>query len=296
MRKLILFLSASFLLFSSQIYAMEFPEGASPSFYDKVTAYSSQYFDRVMQQYGLQFNPAANVPKTYAKVVDGKVVFNEKAMAYTPAQYHTILLAYGLQLSPDSVRNKLTVKTYAKIVDGAVVFDNKPRAYGGERWKNIIGAYNLPPKLAMDAKPGDDDGDGVPNDKDACPWTPRYAVVDSRGCWALGGSLLFEFDKAEIKSEYYSLLDETKKVFDEYPGLKVVVEGHADSVGSDSYNRGLSQRRAQAVVDYLVGTVGVGADRLEAVGYGESTPVASNETEDGRAKNRRVQFSPAQFF
>ncbi len=291
-KKIIPILTACFFLISSQIHAIEFPEGASPTFYDKVTAYSSQYFDKVLQQYGLKFNPAANVPETYAKVVDGKVMFNDNGRAYTPATYHAILMAYGLQLSPDGVRNKLTVKTYAKIVDGAVVFDEKPRAYGGDQWKNIIGAYNLPPKLAMDAKPGDDDGDGVPNDKDACPWTPKFAVVDSRGCWALGGSLLFDFDKATLKSEYTALLDDTKKVFDEYPELRVIVEGHADSVGSDNYNRALSQRRAQAVVNYLVGKVGIDAGRLEAIGYGESTPVASNETDDGRAKNRRVQFSP----
>ncbi len=293
MQKILIVIVAFMVCSLSPAFALDFPEGATPSFYDKATAYSSRYFDSVLQQYGLKFNPAAgNVPETYAKVVDGKVVFNDTARAYTPAKYHTILLAYGLQLSPESVRNKLTVKTFVKIVDGAMVFDEKPRAYGGKQWKNIIGAYNLPPKLAMVAKPGDDDGDGVPNDKDACPWTPQYAVVDSRGCWVLGGSLLFDFDKATLKSEYFSLLDDTKKVFDEYPELKVIVEGHADSVGSDMYNRGLSQRRAQAVVDYLVGKVGIGAGRLEAIGYGESTPVASNETEEGRAKNRRVQFSP----
>jgi OOP family OmpA-OmpF porin len=71
------------------------------------------------------------------------------------------------------------------------------------------------------------------------------------------------------------------------PGVKVVVEGHTDSTGSDAYNQGLSQRRADSVLNYLV-RKGVPAGRLTARGFGESNPVASNDTAEGRALNRRV--------
>ena len=73
------------------------------------------------------------------------------------------------------------------------------------------------------------------------------------------------------------------------PGLSMVVEGHTDSVGSDAYNQGLSQRRADSVLKYL-GRKGVPAERLTARGFGESNPVASNDTADGRAMNRRVEL------
>ena len=71
--------------------------------------------------------------------------------------------------------------------------------------------------------------------------------------------------------------------------LKVQVEGHTDSVGTDAYNDGLSQRRSQAVVEYLV-SKGIARDRLAAVGLGESKPIASNDTAKGRAMNRRTEF------
>jgi outer membrane protein OmpA-like peptidoglycan-associated protein len=75
----------------------------------------------------------------------------------------------------------------------------------------------------------------------------------------------------------------------QYPQTTTVVEGHTDSVGSDVYNQKLSERRANAVRDVLVNQYGVGADRVNAVGYGEARPVADNATDSGRAVNRRVE-------
>jgi len=75
----------------------------------------------------------------------------------------------------------------------------------------------------------------------------------------------------------------------EHATITVAVEGHTDSVGSDAYNQKLSERRAQAAVDYLV-SQGVDASRLQPTGYGESKPMASNDTADGRAQNRRVDL------
>jgi outer membrane protein OmpA-like peptidoglycan-associated protein len=104
----------------------------------------------------------------------------------------------------------------------------------------------------------------------------------------------FEFDKSDIKPESYPVLDggaETIKiVFAGNVDVKIEVQGHTDSKGSDEYNLNLSNRRANSVKDYLVINHGLTPDRLLARGYGESRPVASNDTDAGRAKNRRVEF------
>jgi outer membrane protein OmpA-like peptidoglycan-associated protein len=97
----------------------------------------------------------------------------------------------------------------------------------------------------------------------------------------------FDFDKAVIKPEAEPVLDAAVDVLKENSDVHVRVGGHTDSVGTDEYNQKLSERRANAVRDYLV-KHGIDASRLTAVGYGESQPVADNKTKDGRAQNRRV--------
>ena len=104
------------------------------------------------------------------------------------------------------------------------------------------------------------------------------------------GKLLvnFDFDSAVVKEQYFNDLGELAAFLKRFEDLQVDVEGHTDSVGPDDYNQQLSQRRAQAVVDMLVNQYGIAASRLEAKGYGETRPVASNDTAEGRAENRRV--------
>jgi outer membrane protein OmpA-like peptidoglycan-associated protein len=99
----------------------------------------------------------------------------------------------------------------------------------------------------------------------------------------------FDFDKADIRPDAAVILDEAASLLGESSG-NVSVGGHTDSVGADAYNQGLSERRAAAVKDYLVGK-GVDASRLSTTGYGESSPIASNDTADGRALNRRVELN-----
>jgi hypothetical protein len=140
--------------------------------------------------------------------------------------------------------------------------------------------------------PLDSDGDGVPDYRDACPGTPRGALVDERGCWVIGDTL-FDFDKYVIKPQYYPLLDQVISVLKKNPSLHVEIEGHTDNFGSQAYNQILSHRRANAVMNYLI-QGGIDKKRLSAVGYDFSRPRASNETEEGRALNRRVQFRPHQ--
>jgi outer membrane protein OmpA-like peptidoglycan-associated protein len=100
----------------------------------------------------------------------------------------------------------------------------------------------------------------------------------------------FEYNKAAIQKRSFKLLDEVSKVIVNHPELKHLrVEGHTDDRGNDAYNKKLSQARAESVMRYLT-EHGVAAERLVAVGYGEEKPVADNTTENGRTKNRRVEF------
>ncbi|GEM_PF-1802550 len=101
--------------------------------------------------------------------------------------------------------------------------------------------------------------------------------------------IYFETGKAIIRPESFPVLDEIAQVLKDNPGLRIRIEGHTDSVGPASYNLRLSQKRANAVRNYLI-SKGIDPSRLEAVGYGESRPIAPNTTPEGRAKNRRVEF------
>ncbi len=139
----------------------------------------------------------------------------------------------------------------------------------------------------------DDDRDGVVNRDDQCPDTRAGAVVDQTGCEVqvvieLQG-VHFDFDKATLKPESIRILDAAVDTLKKHQQIKVEVAGHTDSRGSDEYNRKLSERRAKVVYDYLVAH-GIDAQRLSWRGYGESQPIADNDTEAGRAQNRRTEL------
>ena len=101
----------------------------------------------------------------------------------------------------------------------------------------------------------------------------------------------FDFDKADVKQDSYSDIENLAEFMKQYPQTATTVEGHTDSTGNAAYNQKLSERRAAAVRDTLVNQFGVEADRVNAVGYGKDRPVADNATNEGRAINRRVEAS-----
>lgn len=136
----------------------------------------------------------------------------------------------------------------------------------------------------------DSDKDGVYDDKDQCPGTPLGAHVNTVGCWTLD-NVLFDFDKAVIKSAAYPLLDDVVTILEKNPDMNVDLHGHCDNVGTAKYNMDLSRRRAGAVKNYLI-MEGISKERLAAIGFGYSKPVALNGTEVGRAMNRRVEIHP----
>ncbi len=100
----------------------------------------------------------------------------------------------------------------------------------------------------------------------------------------------FEFNSAKLKPESYPVLDDAARILTMHPEIDVEVQGHTDDIGSDAYNLRLSQKRAEAVRDYLIDVHMIEPVRLIPVGYGERRPIADNSTEEGRQKNRRVEF------
>ncbi|MDB5971628.1 MAG: OmpA family protein [Hydrocarboniphaga sp.] len=173
-----------------------------------------------------------------------------------------------------------------------------------------------PAVVAVAPPPPDTDGDGVIDDLDKCPGTPLGTPVDDKGCplppppppckapqagerVSLAGcgtgdvivlrGVNFEFDKARLTPNAKLILDSVGDELVANPQINVELGGHTDSKGSDEYNQVLSDKRANSVVQYLVGR-GVDSSRMTAVGYGETQPVADNDTDEGRELNRRVEL------
>lgn len=143
--------------------------------------------------------------------------------------------------------------------------------------------------------PVDEDGDGVPNAQDICPQTPPGFKVDASGCVTgeqtviVLKSVHFEFDSAVLMDPARAVLGRVADGLRNQPNLRVEIIGNTDSKGSDAYNRHLSVARAQSVRNDLMSR-GIAGRRLETTGHGEEFPIADNETEEGRAQNRRVEF------
>jgi OOP family OmpA-OmpF porin len=147
----------------------------------------------------------------------------------------------------------------------------------------------------------DSDGDGVSDQFDKCPGTPAGTAVDGSGCplpkapeatTAVSNAtgfetIQFEFNSSVLKTEAYPTLDKLSSVLRENGG-KVAVNGYASSEGTAAYNLKLSKDRANSVKTYLVNT-GVNASQVSTKGHGEANPIASNDTEEGRIQNRRVE-------
>ncbi len=147
------------------------------------------------------------------------------------------------------------------------------------------------PAPVVAAAPKDSDGDGVPDTLDQCPNTPKGARVGPSGCdcdYVL--NLEFAFNSAELSAQDKAEIDLIIPVL-KNPKVAFIageVNGYTDSTGDEAYNLGLSKRRAQAVADYVKSQGVALADRFAINGFGEAHPVASNDTKEGRAQNRRV--------
>jgi len=180
---------------------------------------------------------------------------------------------------------------------------------------NLDKCPNSDPKIKVgpDGCPLDSDGDGIPDYLDECPNTPPGLKVLPNGCALVGDcrkprngeavdangcaldqrfilrGVKFEFDSDKLTKPAELILNDVADTLAAYPDVVVEVQGHTDSLGTDAYNLGLSERRAISVKRYLDGR-GVSGNRLRPVGYGETAPIADNSTAEGQEENRRVEF------
>ena len=170
-----------------------------------------------------------------------------------------------------------------------------------------------PPPPQPDCSTMDSDGDQVNDCDDKCPATPAGTIVGPDGCPQKvvidlrGVNFKFDYPKkghvkadeigkalAEPSADSIAILDQAVDTLQRYPQVKVTVAGYTDSKGTDAYNQSLSERRAQIVYDYLTAH-GIDASRLEGpIGHGENDPVDTNDTDAGRARNRRTELQVQQ--
>jgi OOP family OmpA-OmpF porin len=153
---------------------------------------------------------------------------------------------------------------------------------------------NTPPGARVDATGCelDSDGDGVVDSQDDCPNTPAGATVSANGCAVkiVLQNVQFKLNSDQINSEYYEVIERIASSLKARSDIRsILIVGHTDSTGEASYNQSLSEKRAQAVADALVGQ-GIEQRIISTEGMGEDEPVADNATSEGRAQNRRVEL------
>jgi len=153
-----------------------------------------------------------------------------------------------------------------------------------------------PAGVAVDSKgcalPIDSDGDGVFDNADRCPNSAAGAHVDEYGCQlALTLLIQFDTDKEVIRPQHIQDMVNAAAFINKYPGETVMIAGHTDSDGSAEYNQQLSQRRAQAVCNYLIDNHGINVKQLIVKGFGEDQPVVENNSAANKQQNRRVELS-----
>lgn len=136
--------------------------------------------------------------------------------------------------------------------------------------------------------PADSDGDGVADDTDKCRNTPQGVQVGNDGCRTME-MVHFEFDESNIQPRYEAILDDAAQMLRDNPQVEMEIHGHTDDIGTPPYNQELSERRARSVKQYLIDQ-GIDGGRLSTTGHGERQPIATNETAEGRAENRRAEL------
>ncbi len=159
---------------------------------------------------------------------------------------------------------------------------------------NLDQCPDTPRGVKVDTRgcPPDSDGDAVPDYLDKCPGTPAGVQVDAEGCpTVLSLRINFGSDSANVSTEFDGELAKAAACINSYPGHTVAIIGHTDSVGPEAYNQTLSERRAVAVKNALVERFNVPATKMVTQGMGESKPVADNNTAEGRSLNRRVDVA-----
>ncbi len=153
--------------------------------------------------------------------------------------------------------------------------------------KSVFFAASTDSLIEMDLQGADADGDGVPNTADQCDRTPKGAEVNANGCWNIQ-QIFFDWNKADVKAQDIEKLAKAASVFKANPNISVELQGHTDVTGDAAYNQKLSENRAENVKKALI-KKGVSKKQMSTRGFGITQPLAPNDSEENRAKNRRVE-------
>ncbi len=146
-------------------------------------------------------------------------------------------------------------------------------------------------KIYIKEKIKDSDGDGVPDNIDKCPNTPKNVLVNHYGCPIITTLRInFDFNKATVKKIYYPQIKKVAEILKANPKLKIEIDGYTDNIGNPKYNLKLSLRRAEAIKNILVKVYHINPKRIVVKGYGEKYPLVPNTTATNRALNRRAEI------
>lgn len=260
---------------------------------------------------GMNIGPSLGIGAKY-DIKENIGIFGEIRDNYLLGEGNDFILAFGLNFYLDKKIKtaKQEIIKPALDTDGDGVLDENDKCPNTPKGVKVDstgcpldsdkdGVYDYldkcpdtPAGVKIDSKgcPLDSDGDGVYDSFDKCPNTPKGFVVDKDGC-EVSVSLMINFDtnKSVVNEQYFNEIEKVANFMKAYPNVKVEIAGHTDSRGSREKNIKLSQDRANAVMDILVNKYGIDRSRVSAKGYGPDKPIASNDTEEGRAKNRRVE-------
>ena len=201
-----------------------------------------------------------------------------------------IVIILSVSLLTSRISSAYYILERANMGDGRMILVNK------EAPTEVVvpKCPDTPPGCIVDKDgcPIDSDKDGVCDGLDKCPDTPEGAKVDKDGCtiWvSIRLNVEFDANKAIVKPQYETDIKRVADFMNANPNMKATIEGHTDNVGAAQDNLNLSQRRADAVMKFLVDKDNISQARLTAIGYGLTRPIADNATTEGRQKNRRVE-------
>ena len=277
--------------------------GLGWSFADCSSASDNNYGWQALAGINLEINPSVSVDFGY-RYFSSDLTFNN---VDTKAEDHILLagLNYhfgGQKPVPPPPKEEPVPVVQEKIVKcpntpaGCIVDkDGCPMDSDGDGVCDGLDKCPNTPKgciVDKDGCPIDSDKDGVCDGLDKCPDTPEISKVDANGCPVMAVIRLyvqFEYKKSVVKPEFFNEIKKLGDFMKNHPNLNATIEGHTDNIAAADYNLKLSKERAEAVMKVLIEREKIDPKRLTAVGYGLTKPIASNDTEEGRAKNRRVE-------
>ena len=222
-----------------------------------------------------------------------KYIFNEtlsfitevKSIHKLDTNDNDFVLSAGLGIKFGETENKIDIPVVENIITDCLPGMNCAFLHKKKKSKKVI--KKIVKKVC--AKPKDSDNDGIFDRFDECQNTPSGYQVNSDGCINIFKfNINFNYKNTNLRNEDMANINKFVKFLKTYPNYNAEIQGHTDSVGSEAYNKKLSLKRANTVMNIII-TMGIDKDRLTAKGYGENYPIITNSTEWGRAENRRVE-------